>query len=340
WPRLEDGPTLRPGDAGPTLRALRRRLMASGDLAPGGSDGGERFDAALEAAVRSFQERHGLEPDGVVGPATREALDVPVAARIRQLAANLERWRWMPEELGRRHVLVNIPEFIVEVREDTGVVMRLRAIVGLEYRQTPVFSGRMTHVIFSPYWHVPAGIAVRDKLPSIREDPSYLARQGMTLLDRETGRVVDPDAVDWSAIMPAEFTTRYRLRQAPGPLNALGVVKFIFPNPYNVYLHDTPSRELFDRRERTFSSGCIRVERPLELAAYLLREHPSWTGERIRRTVDGRRETRATLTAEVPVHVQYWTAFVDAGERVNYRPDIYDRDAAVATALEAGPPGP
>jgi murein L,D-transpeptidase YcbB/YkuD len=340
WPPVEAGPTLRVGDVGPRVAALRRRLGASGDL-PGGGDAGspDVFDATLEAAVRSFQERHGLEVDGAAGRATVETLNVPVSERIERLVVNLERWRWMPAELGRRHILVNIPDFAVAVREEGATVLRMRAIVGRHYRQTPVFSGRMTHLVLSPYWHVPPGIAAADKLPLIRQDPSYLRAQRMTLLDLRDNRPVDPASVDWSALTGAEFNRRYRLRQDPGPLNALGRVKFMFPNPYNVYLHDTPSRELFGQVERSFSSGCIRVERPLELAGYLLRDDPAWLPERIARAAEATSETVVNLREPVPVHLQYWTAFVDGEGRLNFRRDLYARDDAVIAALEAPPPG-
>lgn len=339
WPRVAEGPTLRLGDDGERVRALRKRLALSGDLRADTADAGAAFDGELEAAVRRFQARHGLDEDGAVGPATRAALNVPVEDRIDRLVVNLERWRWMPAELGPRHILVNIPAFQVVVRDGDEPVLRLRAIVGREYRQTPVFSGRMTYLVLAPFWHVPPGIAGRDKLPEIRRDPSYIAAQRMTLLDLRTNRPVDPRSVDWSTMTAAQFNQRYRLRQDPGPQNALGDVKFMFPNPYNVYLHDTPTRELFGETERAFSSGCIRVENPLELASFLLREDPSWTPDRIRRTVEGGAETTAALTAAVPVHLQYWTAFVDEDGRLNYRRDLYDRDAAVLAALRAPPPG-
>lgn len=340
WPPVEAGPTLRAGDSGPRVAALRRRLEASGDLPAGGApESPDVFDTTLEAGVRVFQERHGLEVDGAAGRATVEALNVPVSGRIERLIVNLERWRWMPADLGRRHILVNIPDFVVQVREGSETVLRMRAIVGRHYRQTPVFSGRMTHLVLSPYWHVPPGIAAADKLPLLRQDPSYLRAQRMTLLDLRDNRPVDPASVDWSSLTGSEFNRRYRLRQDPGPLNALGRVKFMFPNPYNVYLHDTPTRELFGQVERSFSSGCIRVERPLELAGYLLRDDPAWPPERIARAAEASTETVVNLPAPVPVHLQYWTAFVDGEGRLNFRRDLYARDAAVVAALEAPPPG-
>lgn len=341
WPTVGPGPTIGVGDRDPRVPALRRRLVASGDLdgASGLEADGDLFDAALEEAVRRFQVRHGLEVDGRVGAGTVAALDVPVERRMEQLAINLERWRWLPADLGSRHVLVNIPDYSVVVRERGEVALRLRGIVGREYRQTPVFSGRMTYLVLSPFWHVPPGIAANDKFPAIRADPGYVRAQNMTLLDQRTNGSVDPSSVDWGSLTAAQFNQRFRLRQDPGPANALGDVKFMFPNPHNVYLHDTPSRELFARTDRSFSSGCIRVERPLELAAYLLGGLPGWNPQRIRSTVDRRVETTVTLPEAVPVHLQYWTAFVDDDGRLNYRRDLYQRDDAVLNALRADPPG-
>lgn len=339
WPRVSEGPKLEPGSRDPRIAALRARLRASGDLA-GSSSGSpaptdpELYDAELEAAVRSFQARHGLDVDGVVGQGTVGALNVPVEARIRQLEVNMERWRWLPQDLGRRHVEVNIAGFGVDVVEGVQSVLHLRAVVGRTYRQTPSFTGRMTHLVFSPTWHVPPGIAANDKLPELkRRDGAYLAEQHMTLLERDSDRPVDPASVDFSTLTGLEFNRRYRIRQAPGPWNALGGVKFMFPNAYNVYLHDTPSRELFERSQRSFSSGCIRIQNPARLAEYLLGGDPQWTPERIKTAMEQEREQLVRLPEPLPVHLLYWTAWVDAEGVVHFREDIYGRDTTVARAL-------
>ncbi len=341
WGSVPGGPTLHPGDRGPRVVPLRRRLEATGDLPRkvGGADE-TLLDEDVADAVRRFQRRHGLEEDGSVGRETLAALNVPVATRIGQVIVNMERWRWLPDDLGRRHIRVNIADFRVEVHEGAHVVLAMKAVVGREYRSTPMFSAKMTYLVLSPYWHVPPLIAAADKLPEIRKDPGYLAAQHMTLLDAATNQPIDPTSVDWTSLTGAQLNQRYRIRQDPGPWNALGRVKFMFPNRHNVYLHDTPSRELFGRTARAFSSGCIRLEHPLELADYLLSGDPSWGPERIKYVIDSRVETTVRLSEPVPVHILYWTVFIDEDGLVNYRPDLYVRDQAVRKALDSEPPGP
>ena len=335
WPTVESGPTLRFGDEGPRVEQLRDRLRASGDLdASSDAPSHDQFDDALDTAVRRFQERHGLDVDGAVGPATTAALNVPAERRAEQIRLNLERWRWLPRDLGERHIRVNIAAFELDVIEHGESVLDMRVVVGRHYRRTPVFTGTMTYLVLNPYWHLPHSIATRDKLPLIQRDPGYLDRHGLTIF-RGWGaneRPVDPATIDWPEMSRSNFP--YRMRQDPGPLNALGQVKFMFPNPYNVYLHDTPSRYLFGRPERAFSSGCVRLERPLELADYLLADQPEWTRERMQQTFRGNTERAVTLRRSIPVHLLYWTAFVDADGRVAFRRDIYDRDEPLMYALD------
>lgn len=341
WPSVPAGDPLGPGDEGERVLALRARLEAGGDLEPSSPAGGvaARFDEPLSEAVRRFQARHGLDPDGVVGQGTIAELDVSASSRLEQLAVNLERWRWLPDDLGERHVEVNIAGFSVDLVERGLSTLALRAIVGTEYTQTPSFSGVMRYLVLAPTWNVPASIAAREEFPMIRADPTRLATEGFTILDRDTGEPVAPEAVDWDA-PPAELSSRYRLRQEPGPRNALGRVKFMFPNAHNVYLHDTAARSLFARTFRSFSHGCIRVERPLELAAALLDGREDWPPSRIAEVSAGVRETTVVLEMPVPVHLLYWTAWVDAETGlIHYRRDLYRRDARVSAALAEVPPG-
>ena len=334
WPAVPDGESLKLGAHGPRVDSLRRRLAKTDDLTAERSAAPDSFGVALETAVVTFQERHGLEADGVVGPATRAALNVPADARAEQVAVNLERWRWLPQSLGRRHVLVNIAAFRLRVVEEGEDVLRMRAIIGRPYRQTPVFSGAISYLVLNPYWHVPHSIATKDKLPEIKKDPDYLARQQFEVL-RGWGadaQPIDPSTIDWSRLSASNFP--YRLRQRPGPLNALGQVKFMFPNRHSVYLHDTPTRGLFARAERSFSSGCVRVEKPIELAEYLLANQTQWAADRIQTALNTSAAERSVFLPEpVPVHLQYWTAWADADGTVNFRADVYQRDDAVYRAL-------
>lgn len=348
WSTVPEGAKLAPGDTSERVPALRARLAAVPEVVAGETgppdlrspDGSRVYDEALADAVRSFQRRHGLEPDAVVGPGTLAALNASPAERIRQLEVNLERWRWLPQDLGDRHVMVNIADFRLDAVEEGETTLTMRAIVGRPYRQTPVFSDRISYMVFSPYWHVPHSLAVNDQLPLQKEDPSYFRRMGFRLF-RGWGTdaaEVDPASVDWSSVTPRNFG--FRLRQDPGPQNFLGAVKFMFPNPWNVYLHDTPGREMFARTARSFSSGCVRLEKPRELALWLLRGQPEWTPDRVDRAMRAGREETARLSGPVPVHLLYWTAFADAEGAVQFRPDVYDRDAPVVRALERAPPGP
>jgi murein L,D-transpeptidase YcbB/YkuD len=339
WPTIEPGATLRFGDEGPRVGQLQARLVASGDMA---SDVGSAgiFGAATEAAVREVQRRHGLDTDGVVGAGTLAALNDPVQTRIRQVVLNMERWRWLPQELGSRYILVNIANFELDVVEAGREVMTMRVAVGRPFRKTPVFSDRMTHLVLSPYWHVPTNLAVQDKLPEInRLGTEWFARNNMRVFQGwgSAQQAVDPAAVDWSRLGAGNFP--YHLRQDPGPSNALGRVKFMFPNRFNVYLHDTPGREIFARTERAFSSGCIRIEKPLELALYLIGGQ-GWTRETIQAVVDARVERTVNLVEPVPVHLLYWTAWADPQGTLNFRRDIYDRDAPLAAALAEQAPRP
>ena len=337
WPRIPDGGTLQKDDRDERVAILRSRLSLAADalLPPEGQ--ADLFDAALEASLKRFQSIHGLEPDGRLGRRTLAALNVPAEDRLAQIAANLERWRWLPEDLGDRHILVNIANYRLDVVEKNVSVMDMGVIVGKPYRHTPVFSGDMRYLVFNPSWTVPYSIAVKDKLPLIRKDPAFFAKQGMRLYAAQ-GSVkheIDPQTVDWQKVGPANFP--YTLFQTPGPQNALGQVKFMFPNRFNVYLHDTPSRELFTKTTRNFSSGCVRLEHPLRLAAYVLRDETGWNQERIDTVLASGKETTVALSRPLPVHLLYWTVFVDATGNVCFREDVYDRDRRLIAALNKRP---
>ncbi len=320
---IEPGETLRPGMASPRLRAVQARL----GIAQTGV-----YDDATQAAVLAFQSGAGLDADGLIGPATVRALNRSDQTAMDMLRVNMERWRWLPDDLGRRHVRVNIADFSVQAWRDGRVDRVHAAIVGKPFRKTPVFSDRIRYVVLNPWWETPASLARLDKLPLFQRDPAAVQRLGFQVLDRQ-GQAVDASTIDWKSI-PAG-TMPYRIRQAPGELNALGEVKIMFPNSHNVYLHDTPSRGLFAQRQRAFSSGCIRTQDPIDLTEWLLDETPGWDRARIDSALAGKRETRADLAESVPVHILYMTAVSDAAG-VRYVDDIYDRDAAVLAGLKRG----
>jgi murein L,D-transpeptidase YcbB/YkuD len=295
----------------------------------------ELFDEALEQALKRFQQRHGLTADGVVDTVTRAELNMSAERRVEQLELNLERWRWLPQDLGRRHIIVNIAAFELEVEEEGKVVLPMRVMVGLPFHHTPVFSDTIRYIVLNPSWNVPHDIAVEDLLPHVKRDPSYLARQQMQLFQGwgPGAREVDPDTVNWSAITPDDFP--FRLCQIPGPINALGRIKFMFPNKFNVYLHDTPSRPLFKETQRDFSHGCIRIQQPIELAVYLLQKDPHWNREAILRELDEAVDRSVRLPEPIPIHLLYWTAWADEDRTIQFRRDIYNQDAPLLAALRA-----
>jgi len=254
--------------------------------------------------------------------------------RARRLAINLERWRWMPNDLGERHILVNVPAFHLIVREQRRPVLDMRVVVGKDGRETPIFSSRMATIVFSPYWNVPDSIAEGEIIPAAASDPDYLFRNEFEVFrpGKRGNAVIDGDSVNWSdpkGVKPLVF------RQKPGPVNALGHVKFLFPNPYDVYLHDTPSAGLFASEGRAFSHGCVRVEHPVELAKYLLRNRPEWTDEKIAAAMDRETEQPVPLTERLPVHIFYFTAWPRANGGVDTWPDVYGYDARQAAVAEA-----
>jgi murein L,D-transpeptidase YcbB/YkuD len=341
WPQVPGGPQLQIGDRSDRVANLWARLRVTGEIESGAAAESvvtADFDTTLQRAVRRFQRRHGLDADGVVGPATLKALDVPVGARIEQIAANLERWRWLPQDLGKRYILVNIADFRLDVFEDGRSVLSSRVIVGRSYRRTPVFSAVVTYLVLSPAWEVTPDIAVLDKLPLLQKDPNALRKDGFRVLQGwgAEEKEIDPETVDWSRLSMTYFP--YRLRQMPGPQNALGRVKFMFPNKFNVYLHDTPSRDLFSRTIRMFSSGCIRMQEAEAMANYLLHDDPHWTPENIRAAMDSGQELTVKLTRPMPLHLLYWTAWVDENGDLQFREDIYERDRRLIDSLRERPP--
>jgi len=342
WGEVPPGPVLKTGDRGPRVAALRSRLAASGDLAaPAASAKAapvpDAYDDAVATGVSHFQRRHGLETTGQVDADTLAALNVPVAERIRQLQVNLERWRWMPASLGDRYILVNVPEFRLDVVDGGQTPLSMRVIVGKTQSRTPAFSDRMTFIELNPSWSLPDDIAAKEVAPKAARNPGYLRSHDMELVKRSGGKeeVVDASAVDLSRI---GHGSPYHLRERPGEENPLGKIKFMFPNEFDVYLHDTPTHHLFDKAERDFSHGCIRLEKPMDLATYLLKDDPRWTPEALQAAIDSGEHQTVSLHRPLPVHILYWTAWVDADGTVEFRKDVYGHDAELEQALAQEPP--
>lgn len=333
---------LRPGDRYDDLPALRALLIALGDLpeseaAARDTAAGSAYAEPLVGAVTSFQRRHGLDPDGVIGPATRAQLRVPMERRIHQIELTLERWRWLPDRAPDRLVVVNVPGFRLYAFEHDSLIERpslaMNVIVGEARgrKGTPLFTGTMREVVFHPYWDVPRGIARREIVPLIRRDRGYAAREGFEIV-----RGGDEDATTFTisaATLGRVEQGTLRIRQRPGPSNALGAIKFVFPNSHNVYLHGTPALELFARSRRDFSHGCIRVEDPAALAAFVLRGAPGWERPAIDSALGREGMARVTLERPVAVYVLYATAIARADGTVRFYEDLYGHDAALERAL-------
>lgn len=303
--------SLKKGDSVYALTQIKQRLQLLGDMP--GSDTSQLFDSTLENATKVFQRRMGLTEDGVIGNKMIAELNTPISWRIRQLLVNMERVRWMPAERGSRFILVNIPEYKLHVMDSGRQVMDMNVIVGTTANNTVIFTGNLKYVVFSPYWNVPASIVRKEMLPAISRNRNYLARNNMEI----TG---------YSGGLP-------EIRQKPGPTNALGLVKFLFPNNFNIYLHDTPNRELFSLTTRSFSHGCIRISEPKKMAEYLLQEDQRWTSDTIDSAMHLAKEKWVTLNRTVPVYVVYFTAWVDRNGQLNFRNDIYKHDAKMAEKL-------
>lgn len=329
--------SLKPGGNDERLPALRARLTVTGELpadAPVPEDP-TLFDEATIEALKTFQARHGLEPDGVLGRQTLLALNITAEQRVAQIAMNMERWRWMPIDMGRSYILVNLAAFHLSIFDQGNVVHEARVVVGTTSTRTPVFSRKMSYLEVNPYWHVPAKI-VRDEIfPKAKKDPSYLAKQGYELLSdwSETAVPVDPRSLDWAHMTRLP----YRVRQVPGDKNSLGRIKMMFPNEFDVYLHDTPSKNLFNRANRSFSHGCIRVEHPFDVAETILRLTGTvdWPRTRLDEALASGQRTIVRLKQPIPIHISYVTAFVANDGSVNFRSDIYGRDRKLATAMRA-----
>jgi murein L,D-transpeptidase YcbB/YkuD len=305
-PLPANGNIYRKNDSAEIIHEIRNRLFLLGDLTK--DSGSNLFDDSLEEAVKSFQYRYGLHPDGIMGPAFFREVNIPLTENIRKLIVNMERTRWVPAYLRNQYLIINIPAFTLYVYDQDTLAFKMNVVVGKDIHKTVVFNGDLKWVVFSPYWNVPASIMKKEILPAIKKDPDYLRKNNM----------------EWNGNM---------IRQKPGPSNSLGLVKFLFPNSYNIYLHDSPAKSLFNEPSRAFSHGCIRLANPKKLAEFLLIKSPEWNAKKITAAMHRGREQYVTLPNPVPVYIAYLTAWVDNQGKLNFRKDIYNRDEALEEML-------
>ncbi|GET25909.1 murein L,D-transpeptidase [Prolixibacter sp. NT017] len=332
WKTIPSGKILRPGNDDSRVALIRKRLLSTGEYDGPEPEQPNFYDDQLSEAVILFQRNHGLEALGTIGPQTLAEMNTPASERIRQIEVNMERIRWLPESFPDYYILINIPDYMLFVYDHHIPVGEHKVIVGRTYRKTPIFHSTLQYLVFNPTWTIPPNILKYDILPEAQKDSGYLAQRNIQVFESD-GTKLKPEEVNFaSADAPG-----YTYRQLPGDQNALGVVKFVFPNPYNVFLHDTPSKRLFNRVRRTFSSGCIRVERPIELAQYLLMEQPEWTSRKIDKTIESRKTQVVRFNRKPEVFLVYLTAWENDDGQLQFRDDIYSRDEPIYKELKSSP---
>ncbi len=330
WPTIINGKPLKIGMDDPRVPSLRKRLAASSDLKSNDTPDSTVFDQTLVTAVKAFQIRHGSKPDGVVGTDTRQALNVPLSYRIKQMVINLERRRWMKDDFGKRYIFVNLADQFLKVvdiiddREKT--IFDARVVVGKPNYDTPIFSDQMEYLVINPFWNVPAALANREFLPKLRQDAGYLQKRNIRIL--RAGRKLDPYNIDWKNLSAIP----YRLRQDSGDNNVLGRIKFMFPNRFSVSIHDTPSKNLFSSANGFFSAGQVRVQNPIKLAAIMLKDQ-NWTEEKITSQIASGQRRLIRFKTKIPVHITYLTSWVNKDGQINFRNDVYKRDQNLIKAL-------
>lgn len=328
WPILPQSGLLKVGMKKKVVLLLRERLRRTQDLLPAEDTNTRLFDRKLAAAVKLFQSSHHLKADGIVGKETLAELNISPLERYKQIQINIERWDALAEKLGNRYILVNIPDFNLDLIEDNQKVLSMKIIVGKPTRQTPEFSSQVNRIIFNPYWDVPELIANKDIVPKVIADPYYLDKMKIKIFanQEDNARRINENKIHWQAMLDRDFP--YHFRQEPGKDNALGLVKFEFPNEHDVYLHDTPAKNLFSEDVRTFSSGCIRLENPLALVDYFLKDRSDWDEERIQTTLNEGKTKYVKIPQPIPIYITYITVWVDENNHVQFRKDVYDRDGA------------
>ncbi len=333
WPTIPEGQTLKKGMTDPRVAIVRNYFKVTGDL-PGSTtaENPGLFDEELEKAVKAFQFRHNLTQDGAIGKGTLGQMNVPVEKRIDMIRINMERARWVMHQLPSDFLVVNIAGFNVRRLQDGKIIYYSNVIVGKRFHESPIFKGKMTYIEINPTWTLPYSIATKETLPKLKNNPNYLAEKHMVIMDR-SGKILDPSTIDFSQYSTRRFP--FTIRQEPGPNNALGQVKFMFPNKYSVYLHDTPARSLFSREARAFSHGCIRLEKKWELLMSLMNQPEVWNMDKINEILKSGKTTRINLPNPIDILILYWTAGADTEDRLFFNKDVYNRDEVVLKALNA-----
>lgn len=328
WKKIRVSKALKVGELNSDIPAIRERLQYWGMLEQYSYSDPKLYDSVMMAGVKDFQGHHGMVIDGVIGKATAAALNDSPQAKIDKVRVNLERLRWLPDTVkNAEFILVNIANYQLDYLSSLDTLFSARVIVGKKYHETPIFTEKMSYIVFSPYWNIPSSITRGEIIPSMRKNPDYIASKNMEVVTT-SGQVVDPKSIDWSS-----RSFPYLVRQKPGPGNSLGLVKFMFPNKHNVYIHDTNARALFQYDDRSRSHGCIRVQNPANFAQVLLRDDPSWDIKKIQNAMGQSHEQIVSLKKPVPVVIVYLTFWADSRGEAHFREDIYDRDQAVLEAL-------
>jgi len=334
WVEIKGGPLVKPGNSDPRLPVIRNRLAEEHGLVTEANDK-LFYDEELVEAISLFQLRHGLKTDSIIGPQTLAVLNISREEKINIIRINMARWRWQAHELGENYVMVNIAGFSLTAVKGNETILEMPVIVGKSQHQTPVFSDNIRYLDFNPFWNVTTSIARNEELPALRENPNHLVERNIRLFSswQEDAIELDSTTIEWKNISRAQMS-RYKLRQDPGPWNALGRVKFVFPNHHSVYLHDTPTRELFNHSFRSFSHGCIRVSRPLDLALFALEmKDPLWSSKKIDTIVTSGERKVITLSKPLPIHITYQTVWLDNQGIIHFNGDLYNRDARLLEVL-------
>ncbi len=329
WPTVPDGPYLKVGKSHPQVPLLRQRLFIEGDLLLDVANEDPNFDELLKAAVERFQVRHGIKVDGIVGPATRAAMNVDIEMRIEQIKRNMERWRWLPRDLGEQYIMVNTGGFQLSVHDHGRVVLVMEVIAGRRDRPTPIITGQLHSLVFNPDWTPPSTIIIEDLIPKQLRNPDFMSSHKIHVY--RNGKEVDPRKVEWRKVN--QDYQPYLLRQDPGPLNPMGRVKFLFGNRFDVYMHDTPQHGLFSASERAFSSGCIRVAEPEKLASYVLAGN-GWDSAAVREAMASRESQTVTINRPLPIYLVYFTSWAGSDNRTHFRDDIYQLDSTTQACPE------